>query len=289
MVVGNNTRQRFEVGLVVLLALLAEGCSSQETYPAHGVVVEVLPTAQQVIIAHDDIVGLMPAMTMNMSVANPELLDKLSPGDLIDFELTVVSGRGEITAVEVVGRQPVPAEAVRTSNTLGREDPAPAFDLIDHASKRVRLQDLAGKTLLLDFIFTRCPGPCPILTSRNVAVERLLSDSLRQQTHFVSISIDPERDTPEDLANYGRARGADLEHWSFLTGEPATVAQLVSDFGVGTSRSSEADGELQHIIVSFLIDPDGQIVKRYLGNDTAPEVIEAALEEIAASAIPLER
>lgn len=289
MVVGNSTRPRFEVALIVLLALLAEGCSSQETYPAHGVVVEVLPTAQQVIIAHDDIVGLMPAMTMNMSVANPELLDELSPGDLIDFEITVTSGRGKITAIEVVGRRPVPAEAVRASNTLGREDPAPAFDLIDHASNRVRLQDLAGKTLLLDFIFTRCTGPCPILTSRNVAVERLLSDSLRQQTHFVSISIDPERDTPEDLANYGRARGADLEHWSFLTGEPATVAQLVSDFGVGTSRSSEADGELQHIIVSFLIDPDGQIVKRYLGNDTAPEVIEAALEEIAAAAIPQER
>ena len=257
--------------------------------PVHGVVVEVLPAAQQVIIAHDDIDGLMPAMTMNMSVASPELLNTLSAGDIIDFEFTVVSGRGKITAAEIVGRQPVPADWVRTPSTLVGEDSAPAFDLIDHASKRITLEDLAGKTLLLDFIFTRCPGPCPILTSRNVAVERLLSDTLRLQTHFVSISIDPERDTPEDLANYGRARGADLEHWYFLTGEPAAVARLVREFGVGTSRSTGADGDIQHIIVSFLIDPEDQIVKRYLGNDTAPEVIEAALAEIAAAATPLER
>ena len=146
------------------------------------------------------------------------------------------------------------------------------------------LEGLAGKTLLVDFIFTRCPGPCPALTSRNVAVQRLLSDETRGNSRFVSISIDPERDTPEDLARYGEVRGADLEHWSFLTGDPAVVAGVVKAYGVGTMPKD--DGDIQHIVASFLVDANGQIVRRYLGSETPPEEIAAALTELASSSTP---
>ncbi len=160
-----------------------------------------------------------------------------------------------------------------------RVEPAPAFALTDHAGRPVSLEELRGRTLLLDFIFTRCSGPCPILTSTHVAAERLLSPDLLGRTRFVSISIDPERDTPQDLAAYATARGADLEHWSFLTGPVAEVEAVVRAYGVGTTRGP--DGELEHVVASFLIDGKGRIVKRYLGLEHEPTEISADLELLA--------
>ena len=133
--------------------------------------------------------------------------------------------------------------------------------------------------MLLDFIFTSCPGPCPILTSSHVTLQRSLPPELRARTRFVSISLDPVRDTPMALRSYAQKRGADLTGWSFLTGDPETVARVVQAYGVGTLRSP--DGQLDHLVATFLIDPEGRIAQRFIGLEHEPEELLRALESLS--------
>jgi protein SCO1/2 len=128
--------------------------------------------------------------------------------------------------------------------------------------------------VLLDFVFTHCPGPCPIQTGIQVSLQKRLPSGLRARTHFVSVSIDPQRDTPEALRAYALARGADLESWSFLTGSEAEVGAVLADYGVGKTIE---EGEIAHNLVTYLIDPQGRIAKRYLGVSHEPEVMLADL------------
>lgn len=262
----------------VALLAVALGCpiSGTQTYEARGSLLAVDREAQQLRIAHDEIPGLMPAMTMSFDVASPELLEGLEPGVAVHFELARVRTGLEITAIRRSGRTRAGAAGspVKTEPARGI---APDFELIDQDGAPLRLSDLRGNAVLLDFIFTRCSGPCPILTSTHVALQRALPGEVARRTRFLSVSLDPEYDTPEVLRSYAEARGADLASWSFLTGEPAHVQEVIASYHVGSTRSP--DGQLDHSIVTFLIDPAGRIATFYLGTDHPRERILADLGE----------
>lgn len=269
---------------LALLLLAFAACGGARTWSGHGVVHEVSAADGQVLIEHDDIPGLMPAMTMSFAIRDPALLGKLTPGDVIDFEVTSRDGSLSITQAKVVGQVPAEDGWIRMGKGLVKSDPAPPFSLTDTRGETVSLAGLAGRVLLVDFIFTRCPGPCPALTSTHVSVQRALPPALRERTHFVSITLDPLRDTPADLERYARARGADLSDWSFLTGPPDEVEAVVNAWGAGSTRS--ADGDIEHVLATFIVDPSGRIVKRYVGQDHAPDEIVADLEAVAFPAEP---
>jgi len=245
----------------VLVVACGDGASG-ELYSGRGVVRDVLEDERQVVIEHGDIPGLMPAMTMNFDVPDRSLLARLEPGQVVDFALRK-QGRAWI----IVGAEVVDAAQLGTEGPLAQlaasDDPAPPFDLIDQDGKRVRLDDLRDRAVVLDFIFTHCPGPCPILTGVHVSLQRMLPADLRERTHFVSISLDPERDRPEVLRAYAKARGADLSGWSFLTGSSEEIDPVLAAYGVG-KRLVEGE-EIEHTVATFLIDPSGQIARRYLG------------------------
>jgi protein SCO1/2 len=151
---------------------------------------------------------------------------------------------------------------------------------VDQEGRALSLADLRGRTLLVDFVYTECPGPCPILTSTHVTLQKALPPALRERVWFVSISLDPARDTPQALRRYAEARGADLSRWSFLTGDAEKLAEVVRAYGVGSLR--RADGEIDHVVVTFLVDAEGRIAERYVGLEHEPEQILRDLERIAA-------
>ncbi len=155
---------------------------------------------------------------------------------------------------------------------------SPHFALIDQEGRVFRSEVLRGRAVLVDFIFTHCSGPCPIQTGLHAAVQRRLSPELRARVALVSISVDPERDTPERLRDYALARGADLASWSFLTGSPEQIDAVARGFGIGSKRA--ADGELLHTTASFLLDPEGRIARRFTGIEQQPAELEAALREL---------
>lgn len=257
--------------LVLALASLACGLSQTEVYEVQGVIESVDPPRLQVRIAHQEIPDFMPAMTMSFDVENATVLDGIRPGDRVRFVLRRGGTLLVVTEIEVT--EPGAGRSVGEDAALPAGDPAPEFGLIDQTGARRSLTELRGQAVLLDFVFTRCPGPCPVLTAAHASLQQSLPEELAQRTHFVSISIDPDYDTPERLRVYGEERGADLSRWWFLTGDPERVSDIVRAYHVGTIR--QADGGIDHTIITFLIDPQGRIARRYLGlQHPAKEIID---------------
>ncbi len=268
---------------LLALALVAFGAAcggGAKVYDGRGIVRDVQKDYAQLVIEHEDIEGLMPAMTMNFGVGDPALLERLEPGDLIEFRLEVTPKSYRVLEARVVGEEEgAKAGGFGPGSKLGERDPAPAFRLIDQQGRPVALADLAGKVVLLDFVYTRCPGPCPILTGRQADVQRTLPEALRPKTWFVSISLDPEHDTPERLREYARARGADLASWSFLTGSAAEVDTVLASYGVGRTRT--AGGDLEHLVITFVIDGEGRIARRFVGTEDEASELVRAIERLA--------
>jgi protein SCO1/2 len=261
--------------------LLAAACSRGPLYEGRGVVRDLEPREGQVLVEHEDIPGLMPAMTMSFEVADRRLLEGLAVGQRIEFRLLADGRRYRIVELRAAGEGRASEPGLRFGAVAPESEAAPPFALIDQDGHPLALADLAGNAVLLDFVYTRCPGPCPILTGVHVEAQRALSPQLRARSRFVSISLDPERDRPPELAAYARARGADLSQWSFLTGEPARVREVLGAYGVGATPGP--DGELQHVVATFVIDGSGRITRRFLGLDhTAEEVVQALEQAIAA-------
>ena len=264
----------------LLLALLA--CGRRDVYQGHGEVRSVDPAGRQVVIAHEDIPGLMSAMTMSFDVPDPALLAQLAPGQHIDFELEATDKSFRIVAARSADSAAGASRKPSQASALGANDRAPDFSLVDQSGNAVTLAQLRGQILVIDFIFTRCAGPCPILTARNVELQRALDASLRERVRFVSISLDPANDTPEALTAYATARGADLANWSFLTGPEADVADVVRRFGVGTLRAP--DGNIDHALATFLVDGGGRIETRWLGLEHGVDEMRAQIAALATAA-----
>ncbi len=263
---------------LALLSLVGLAAACGRGHESRGIVREVRPEWKQVVIAHEDIPGLMPAMTMNFDVDDPELLATLEKGQAIAFTVEFTGRAYVVTAAEILGRAGEEAD-LGMAGLLPEREPAPDFTLVDQSGAEVSLASLRGKTLLVDFVYTECPGPCPVQTARQVELQRSLPAELRERTRFVSISLDPERDTPAALRAYAEARGADLEHWSFLTGPSAAVAGVVRGFGVGSLR--KPDGEIEHLMATFLVDGEGRIAERYVGLEQDTSTLRRDLERVS--------
>jgi protein SCO1 len=140
---------------------------------------------------------------------------------------------------------------------------APDFDLTSQDGAEVTLAALRGKVVALTFIYTSCPDICPMLTDKMARVQDALGPDFGSKVAFVSITTDPERDTPEVLKGYAEAFEANLAGWSFLTGEPATVLDVAHRYGVAVAQA--ADGQVDHTMLTTLIDRQGAMRVQYLG------------------------
>ena len=146
---------------------------------------------------------------------------------------------------------------------------APPFALTSQDDKPVALADFRGKVVALTFIYTGCPDICPLLTQKMVQVQDELGADFGKKIAFVSISLDPERDTPEVLKDYAKFWGAKLDGWAFLTGSPEAVRDVTRQYGVFFAKKEE--GSVDHTQLTTLIDGDGQMRVQYLGARFDPD------------------
>jgi protein SCO1 len=135
--------------------------------------------------------------------------------------------------------------------------------LVDQNGNTVELSSLKGKPLVVDFIYTSCPGPCLMETAKFANVALRLGNDLGSKVTLVSITVDPEHDGPKQLLNYSRQQGADEKGWIFLTGGPGDIDQALAGFKL--SRQIEPDGSVGHLVDMMLIGPDGRLVREYNG------------------------
>jgi protein SCO1/2 len=140
---------------------------------------------------------------------------------------------------------------------------APDFALTSQDGVEMTLGELRGKVVAVTFIYVSCPDVCPMLTDKMARVQDALGADFGSKVAFLSITTDPEHDTPEVLKGYAEAFDADLAGWSFLTGEPAAVRDVAHRYGVAVVKA--ADGEVDHTLLTTLIDRYGTMRVQYLG------------------------
>jgi protein SCO1/2 len=161
------------------------------------------------------------------------------------------------------------AHDVSQAPPLPKIAPAPDFKLTSQDGKQIALADLRGNVVAVTFIFTLCSATCPVLTPMMSLVQDRLGTDFGTHIAFVSITIDPERDTPDVLKLYAQMHGADVSGWSFLTGEPAVVQDVIRRYGVFASKT--VDGDIEHSFLTSIIDRRGVLRVQYLGVRFDPE------------------
>jgi protein SCO1 len=161
------------------------------------------------------------------------------------------------------------ADRISQEQPLPKIAPAPEFTLISQDGAQVSLTDLRGKVVAVTFIYTLCTDTCPVLTPMMSFVQDRLGPDFGTKIAFVSVTVDPKRDTPEVLQEYAQAFGANLAGWAFLTGAPDTIREVTRRYGVFAAKT--ADGDVDHSFLTSVIDPRGVLRVQYLGARFDPE------------------
>lgn len=268
--------------LLVLSIGLAAGCESKapaKQYPLTGQVLAVHPERQEITIKHEDIKGLMPGMTMSFPVASADLLQGREPGELITATLEVSESMGRLIAITRTGFTALPAgsnEADLVAGLLQVGDEVPDVALIDTSNRRRSFSEWRGTATLVTFIYTRCPLPnfCPLMDQNFATLQRSIAedDALRGRVRLLSVSFDPEHDTPEVLAAHAARFKTDPAIWEFVSGDRVAIDRFAAKFGVGLLRP-DGDIEITHNLRTTLIGADGRIVRVYSGNDWTPGAV----------------
>jgi protein SCO1 len=152
------------------------------------------------------------------------------------------------------------AAPVAVLPTIG---PAPTFALVREDGTRLSLEALRGKVVAVTFIYTSCADTCPLLTAKMATVQSRLGAEFGPKVAFVSISIDPERDTPSVLKRYAAAHGANSAGWAFLTGTAAEIKEVARRYGVFARRTDR--GDVDHTFLTSLVDRAGALRVQYMG------------------------
>ena len=146
---------------------------------------------------------------------------------------------------------------------LPRIGPAPAVSLMAQDGKRLSLKELRGKVVAVTFIYASCADTCPLLTAKMAGLQAALGADFGPKVFFLSITVDPERDTPAVLQRYAQAHGANLAGWAFLTGTPSEIRQVARRYGVYYRKTPR--GDVDHTFLTSLVDQSGTLRVQYLG------------------------
>jgi protein SCO1/2 len=228
-------------------------------------------------VTHEAIPGLMPAMTMDFEVTGGDLAIA-RPGARIKADL-VRDGRGfhlervwpddradaaGMAAAAMALRQDTEARGAKAYREIG--ETMPNFALYDEDGRIVQAARFRGRQIMLNFVYSRCPVAtmCPAATLRMMAVQKAAREAGVTNLQLISVTLDPENDTPGVLKEYATARGIDTRNFALLTGPEAAVRDLLVQFGV---IAEFKDGLLKHSLATLLIDERGRLIHRADGSE----------------------
>lgn len=264
--------------LLLLCAAFSIGCQPKPAkhYPILADVISADPGKRLITVKHGDIPGLMPAMTMSYQVADPRQIEKLRPGDKISADLVVSESVGRLEQIELISKGDGKASPGATQRIPEKGDEVPDFALVNQDGKPLHFRDFRGKTLLVTFIYTRCPLPdfCPRMNENFRAVQKLLQETpgATQRLVFLSITFDPKHDTPAVLKHYASvykisAPGEKPFEWQFAAPSEKDLPALAQFFGL---LYQPEQAQIVHSLSTTLIGPDGKVLDWYSGNDWNP-------------------
>ena len=274
----------FCVSTALLVSCQRAKAPATKRYAFTGRVVSIDNQEHAAMIDGDDIAGFMGAMAMTYKFKPESDLAKIKPGDAISAEIVVVqlensqadSGEYWIENVKVTGHtEPQPAPTSPVHVPAAGED-VPDFSLTNQSGKRISVSQYRGQGLLVTFIYTRCPFPdfCPRVSSNFAEIYKQMgansgSDPGLGKIHLLSVSFDPEHDTPKVLRDYGfstaHTRDAALfKRWEFAVPRAADLPKIADYFALTVKPEN---GLITHNLSTAVIGPDGKIVNWYHGGD----------------------
>jgi protein SCO1/2 len=255
---------------ILLCGLLLVSCPDSpaqsngpvRVFSAHGVVEEVKPENQTIVIRHEAISNYMDAMTMPFKVKDPKELNGLHRGSKINFELFVGEDESWVAKIAVTGTILLP---LMETNSAAEILAARRYELLHYKftnelGRAVSLGDFSGQALAITFFYTRCPLPdfCPRLSKNFQSASQKLEAMTNAPVnwHFISVSFDPEFDTPRILRSYGLLYRYDPAHWSFFTGPKDKIMELAEGAGV---KVENQDGTINHNFRTLIVDASGRL------------------------------
>jgi protein SCO1 len=282
--------------LLFLLLLCVTPRLSAETYAASGVVIRADAAHLAVQVSCNAIPGYMDAMVMTLPVRNAAELKGLQPGTMIDFQLdvqkeTAYAEQIHVRRYENSSQEPMAARQLEileaaTARSNSRVVPTvrvgqlvPDFTLIDQSRQKVRFDDFRGKVVAMTFIYTRCPLPnfCFRMSNNFGVLHRRFANEMGKGLVLLSVTFDPEHDGPEVLAEYAKTWAKDTTGWHFLTGRPAAVGKVYTEFGVS---SWQDEGFFTHSLHTVVIDRDGRLVANLEGNQYSAQQLGDLVEAV---------
>ena len=272
--------------LALLAMVIAAGCGTPpppakvRELPLTGEVLSIKPDRSEVQVKHDEVKGFMDAMTMWFDIKDPRLLDGIAPGDVISATLVLTAEDSYLTAVRKTGSRP-PGQAVAPppapADILSIGAAVPDIAFTDEAGKPRPLSSYRGTFALLTFIYTRCPLPdyCPRMNAHFAALQRSLKAEplLGRNVRLISVSFDPEFDTPARLSAKAREMGADPALWHFVTASRAQVDDFGGRLGLSVLREGADGSNITHNLRTALLDRDGKLARTYNGKEWVPEEV----------------
>jgi len=268
--------------------------ASAKRYALKGVITAVAPDGAQITVAHEPVEGLLGASTTAFAVRDdPKVAALLRPGDRIEARLVVDGETRFLEEILTKGFVPSPAPGGggagggSTPPRLGGAlpepnkgvapgDDVPDFALIDQTGKTVRLSQFRGTPVAVTFAYTRCPvaTACPMTMTKFAKIDAALAK--KSWGELLSITVDPQNDTPEVLRDFASRIGADPKRWKFLTGDPKAVARAAESFGV---LYYPDHGQIVHSQAVAVVDPAGKLAAIYYGEMWDPETVLRDLEK----------
>jgi protein SCO1/2 len=265
-----------------------------KVYHLRGKVVSTDAARGEVTVNHEAIPGLMEAMTMPYKLKDASILGELHPGDMITADVLVSTDPDAdylLDHIVVVAQAKPDYKPGVSYHVPAPGDAVPDFKLRNQDGQPIHLSQFKGKSLVVTFIYTRCPSPdfCPRVTRNFAALEKQLAatPAFYAKTHLICISFDPEHDTPERIRAYGVTYiGSDAKsafaHWEFAVPEKSVLDEMAKFFDLG--MTNEADSTITHTLSTTLIGPDGKVARFYPGNEWTPEQVLVDVKQLAASA-----
>jgi protein SCO1/2 len=264
-----------------------------KVYKLRGKVVSTDAAKGEVMLNHEAIPGFMEAMTMPYKLKDASILSELHPGDTITADVLVSQDPDAdvlLDHIVVVAQAKPDYKPAVFYHVPAPGDAVPDFKLRNQDGRPIHLGQFKGKSLLVTFIYTRCPRAdfCPRVTRNFAVVDRQIAANpqLRGKAHLVCVSFDPEHDTPERLRAYGATYiGSDAKNafadWDFAAPEKTVLLEMAKFFDVGITNA--ADGSITHTLSTTLIGPDGKVVRFYPGNEWTVDDVITDLKKVAGS------
>lgn len=259
--------------------------AASRSFMARGIIRELDTGHQTMTISHQAISNYMDSMTMPFKVKEVKEMLGLQVGDRISFRLSVTDTRSWIDQIvklsgEVALDLPRPQQSTPSSAPPPSHHPLLDYPFTNELGQAVSLHSFTGQVLAITFFFTRCPLPdfCPRLSRNFAEASRKLEALTHGPTnwHFLSVSFDPEFDTPTVLKTYAEKYEYDPAHWSFLTGPKDKIGELARLSNVEVQPDN---GLFSHNFRTMIIDASGRLRMVFpTGGDLSEAIVEEVLK-----------